>query len=171
MDMRATMLMPSQNAEKLPATRPDRMLSDAPPSSVDVTTSRTCRDSVDVNTFTSSGMTAPASVPHEMMVASFHQSVGLPPSSGMIALETMNVRTMEMIEVSHTSDVSGASKFMTAAAAYRALATASLMKYEPALDTSIMMRMTKIQTSSCTCTIGSCTPSRMNVISATPVTP
>ena len=55
--------MPSQYALKLPATRPERIFSDGPPSRDDVTTSRTWRDSVEVNTFTSSGMSAPASVP------------------------------------------------------------------------------------------------------------
>ncbi len=35
----------------------------------------------------------------------------------------------------------------------------------------MMMRITKIHTSSCTWTNGVCTASRMNVISATPVTP
>src|SRR4051812_1515663 len=54
------MVMPSQYALKLPATRPDRMFSDAPPSRDDVTTSFTWPDSVDVKTFTSSGIMAPA---------------------------------------------------------------------------------------------------------------
>jgi hypothetical protein len=76
-------VMPSQYAEKLPATRPDRMLSDGPPSRDDVTTSRVCRDSVDVKTFTNSGMIAPASVPHVMTLESFHQSVPSP-RSGII---------------------------------------------------------------------------------------
>ena len=67
-------------AEKLPATKPDRMSSDAPPSSAEVTTSFTCPDVTEVNTFTSSGMTAPARVPQEMMVASFHHWVVSPPS-------------------------------------------------------------------------------------------
>ena len=35
----------------------------------------------------------------------------------------------------------------------------------------IMTRMTKIQTRSCTCTVGLATASRMNEINATPVTP
>ena len=35
----------------------------------------------------------------------------------------------------------------------------------------IMMRMAKIQTRSCTCTVGLGTASRMNEMSATPVTP
>jgi hypothetical protein len=61
---------------------------------------------------------------------------------------------METIEVSHTSEVSGLSKFISSALPKRALATASLRKYAPPLETSIMMRMTKIHTSSCTCTVG-----------------
>src|ERR1017187_1465091 len=147
------------------------MSSDAPPSSAEVTTSFTCPDDVEVNTLTSSGITAPASVPQEIIVASFHHCVGSPLRSGMITLETMYVSTMEMIEVSHTREVSGASKSILSALPYRAFATASLRKYATVLETSIMMRMTKIQTSNCTWTLGSLTASRMNVISATPVTP
>src|ERR1043165_9177045 len=91
-DISNMMVMPSQYALKLPATRPERMLSDGPPSRDDVTTSWVCRDSVDVNTFTNSGMIAPASVPHVMTADSFHHSVPSP-RSGMIILETMNVST------------------------------------------------------------------------------
>jgi hypothetical protein len=58
------------------------MLSDAPPSREELTTSLTCDDSVDVNTFTSSGMIAPASVPQVMTDDSFHHSVPSP-RSGM----------------------------------------------------------------------------------------
>ena len=36
---------------------------------------------------------------------------------------------------------------------------------------SIMMRMMKIHTSNCTCTMGLLTANKMKVISATPVTP
>ncbi len=56
------------------------MLSDAPPSRDEVTTSLTCADSVDVKSFTSSGMIAPASVPQVMTVESFHQSEPSPRS-------------------------------------------------------------------------------------------
>src|SRR5947209_4783292 len=98
------------------------MLSDAPPSLEDETTSATCRDSVEVKTFTNSGMTAPASVPQEMMSASFHHSEVSPFSSGIMNFEMMNVRMMETIEVSHTSEVSGASKFIFEALPYLALA-------------------------------------------------
>src|SRR6185503_8974314 len=70
--IRPMMVMPSQYALKLPATKPDRMFRDAPPCRDEVTTSRVCAESTDVNTFTNSGMIAPASVPHVMMEDSFH---------------------------------------------------------------------------------------------------
>src|SRR5260370_41837854 len=43
------------------------------------------------------------------------------------------------------------------------------MKYETPLAMFIMIRMTKIHTSNCTCTMGLWTPRRMKVIKATPV--
>ena len=52
--------------------KPDRMLSDAPPSRDDETTSFTWPELVEVKTFTHSGMIAPASVPQVMIVESFH---------------------------------------------------------------------------------------------------
>src|SRR5215510_4039943 len=106
------------------------MFSDGPPSSDEVTTSPTCRDSTEVKTFTSSGMIAPASVPQEMMVESFHHSVLSPPRSGMISLETTKVRMIETNEVIQTREVRGASKFMSSELAYRALAMASFTKKE-----------------------------------------
>src|ERR1051326_116448 len=104
------------------------MFSDAPPSSDEVTTSATCRDSTEVNTLTSSGMIAPASVPQEMIAESFHQSEASPPRSGMMSLETMNVRMMETNEVIQTSEVRGASKFISSELPYLALAMASFRK-------------------------------------------
>src|SRR3954466_13264628 len=109
-----TMLRPSQYALKLPATNPDRMFSDAPPSCEDVTTSRTCRDSVDVKTFTNSGMIAPARVPQVITADNFHHSVPSP-RSGIIIFETTNVRATDRIDVSQTRNVSGASKFIFSA--------------------------------------------------------
>src|SRR3989442_4801773 len=102
------MLRPSQYALKLPATNPDRMFSDAPPSRDAVTTSLTCPDSTDVNTLTNSGMIAPASVPHVMTVDSFHHSVPSP-SPEISTYEAAYVVATETIEVNQTSDVSGAS--------------------------------------------------------------
>src|SRR5580692_4800687 len=80
----ARIAMPSQYALKLPATNPDRIFSDAPPSFDDDTTSFTCPESTDVKIFTSSGITAPANVPHVITVDNFHHIVGSPPRSGMI---------------------------------------------------------------------------------------
>src|ERR1041384_1713763 len=70
--IRVTMVSPSQYALKFPATKPERMLSDAPPSREEVTTSRTCREFTEVNTFTNSGMIAPARVPQVLTAARFH---------------------------------------------------------------------------------------------------
>ena len=73
--------------------------------------------------------------------------------------------------MSHTRTVSGASKLKLRSFSYFALATASLMKYDAPDAITIITRIMKIQTSSCTCTVAFGTASRMNVISATPVTP
>src|SRR6185369_7088323 len=99
------------------------MFSDAPPSREDVTTSFVCRDSVEVKTLTNSGMIAPASVPQEMIAASFHHSESSPPMFGIMNFDTINVAPIEMNDVSQTSDVSGDSKFILSAVPYRALAT------------------------------------------------
>src|SRR5947209_10530052 len=115
MPMRAVIVRPIQYALKFPATRPERMLSDGPPSRDAMTTSRTCRDSVEVNTLTSSGMIAPASVPQVMIVESFHHIVVSPPRSGMSALDAMYVTAIEMIDVIHTSVVRGVSKLNVSA--------------------------------------------------------
>ena len=88
------------------------MLSDAPPSSDERTTSLTCPESVEVKTLTSSGMIAPASVPQEMIEANFHQSVVSPLRSGMMKYDTMKVNATETMDVIQTSDLSGASKFI-----------------------------------------------------------
>ncbi len=81
------------------------------------------------------------------------------------------VAATEMIDVSHTSRVSGASKFIFGALMYWALEIASFSRYEPPLVMIIITRMTKIHTSSCTCTAGARTATRMNEMRATPVTP
>src|SRR5687767_8807899 len=128
MPINAMMEMPIQNALKLPAVRPERMLSEAPPSRDEVSTSRTCAEFIDVKIFTSSGMTAPARVPQLMMMDSCHHRSVLPAKFGIRSLEKRKVNTMETMEVSHTSTVSGCSKFMTSALAYLRLASAALMR-------------------------------------------
>src|SRR5579862_5817739 len=146
-DISATMVRPSQYAEKFPATKPERIPSDAPPSFAEVTTSFTCRESTDVKAFTNSGITAPANVPQEIIEASFHHCEVSPPRVGMMRYETAYVAAIETIDVIQTSDVNGVSKFILSALPYLALAIALLMKYARALATSIMMRITNIQTS------------------------
>src|SRR5215813_15208671 len=102
------------------------MLSEAPPSRADVTTSRTCPDSVDVKILTNSGMIAPARVPQVMTRDSFHQSVPSP-RPGIRRYEATNVTATDTPDVSHTSEVSGASKFSSRALAYRRRVMASLI--------------------------------------------
>jgi hypothetical protein len=86
MPIRSTIVRPSQYALKLPATRPERMPSDAPPSRAEVTTSRTWAELVEVNTLTNSGMMAPARVPQVMTVESFHHRLPSP-RSGIMSQE------------------------------------------------------------------------------------
>src|ERR1041385_3709809 len=112
-----TMVSPSQYALKFPATKPERMLSDAPPSREEVTTSRTWREFTEVNTFTNSGMIAPARVPQVMTAESFHQRVPSP-SPAMSRYEVTNVSTIETAEVSHTRLVSGVSIVLTFVTSY-----------------------------------------------------
>src|SRR5580704_18025160 len=121
--------MPSQYALKLPATKPDRIFSDAPPSRELVTISRTWRELVEVNTFTNSGISAPARVPQLMIVASFHHMELSPPRVGIMSELITKVRAMERREVSKTRVVSGVSKLNLARLPNRALAIAPLMKY------------------------------------------
>jgi hypothetical protein len=65
------------------------MFKEAPPSRELLTISLTCRELVEVKTFTNSGMSAPARVPQLMTVASFHHSELSPARSGsMKALST-----------------------------------------------------------------------------------
>src|SRR6187402_2889578 len=108
MPIKATITSPIQNALKLPAVRPDRILSDAPPSRDDATTSSTCFEWVDVKIFTNSGIIAPASVPQVMIVANFHH---MPlPRSEISSTEAKYVMTIDITDVSQTNDVSGCSK-------------------------------------------------------------
>src|SRR5690348_2016124 len=116
MPINTTMTRPSQKALKFPASRPERMFSDAPPSRDDVTTSRVWRESTDVKTFTNSGMIAPASVPQVITVDSFHQRLPSPRSL-MSTYEARYVNATDTSDVNHTRKVSGASKFIRSAVA------------------------------------------------------
>src|SRR5688500_20200752 len=117
--MRMAIAAPFQKHEKLPATRPDRMVSEAPPSREALTISATWRECDEVNTLVSSGITAAASVPHEMITDSFHHSPGATASRWpRIRYDTTKVTAIDSSEVIHTRLVSGASKSIFALFAF-----------------------------------------------------
>src|SRR5664279_6159535 len=103
------------------------MFSEAPPCSEDFTTSLTWADFVDVTALTSSGIRAPARVPHEMMIDSCHHRFGLTPLPFRRKEEHANVRTIDTIEVIHTRELSGFSKSKSSVP-YERFAQASLAK-------------------------------------------
>ena len=75
-----------------------------------------------MKTFTSSGITAPASVPQLMIEASFHHKRRIAAEDGNHQVADDVGHAMETIEVSHTSEVSGASKSILSLLPYLALA-------------------------------------------------
>src|SRR5215471_18830560 len=107
------MTRPIQKADMLPATKPDRMFSEAPPCLEQFVTSRTWRELVLTNTLVNSGITAPATVPQLIMTDSTHQREGcaMPlasvksPSNSLLATKVMRMDTAEVIQ---TRCVSGA---------------------------------------------------------------
>src|SRR5439155_14202176 len=109
--MRVIMLIPNQNALKFPATKPDRMFSEAPPSRDEVTISRVWREPTEVNTFTNSGMIAPASVPQVITSDSFHHRVASPPTVGIRSRDARNVRPTETSDVSRRAAGGAARRF------------------------------------------------------------
>src|SRR5947207_13163737 len=75
--MRPAIRIPFQKALKLPATMPERIVSDAPPSRDAVTISCTCLEWELVKILVNSGMSTAARVPQLIMVASCHQRWGI----------------------------------------------------------------------------------------------
>ncbi len=75
-NIRSMMTSPIQKAEKLPATKPDRMLSEAPPCLEQLVTSRTWRELVLTKILVNSGISAPATVPQLMMTDNTHHKAG-----------------------------------------------------------------------------------------------
>src|SRR6266478_6517812 len=106
---------PIQKAEKLPATKPERMFKDAPPCFEQLVTSRTWRELVLTKTLVNSGINAPATVPQLMIAERTHQRLGwvtpsIPlksPRRSLLATKVMRIETAEVIQ---TRCVSGASK-------------------------------------------------------------
>src|SRR5215475_14315993 len=113
--MRSMITSPIQKADILPATKPDRMLREAPPCLEQLVTSRTWREVVLTKTLVNSGIKAPATVPQLMMTERTHQREGCEvpaaslksPSRSLLA---MKVTAMETAEVIQTKCVRGASK-------------------------------------------------------------
>src|SRR3954453_4755322 len=70
------MSMPTQNALKLPATMPERIVNDGPPSREAMTTSWTCLECELVKILVNSGINTAASVPQLIISASCHQRLG-----------------------------------------------------------------------------------------------
>ena len=96
------------------------MLSDAPPSRDDATTSFTCPELVDVKTLTQLGNDRPG------QRAAGDDRRQLPPQRAVADVVNQQIRdgvchATEMSDVSQTSEVSGASKSMWSASAYFAV--------------------------------------------------
>src|SRR6185437_9406548 len=112
------MSMPFQKALKLPATIPDRIVSDEPPSREAVTISWTCLECELVKRLVNSGMSTAARVPQLMIVASCHHRFGIglttSPDTTVRSLSSSqlmpNEVEMHRIEAIQMSRVSGCSK-------------------------------------------------------------
>src|SRR5262245_36417563 len=111
--------MPFQKALKLPATRPERIVSDDPPSRDAVTISWTCLECELVKILVNSGISTAASVPQLMIVASCHQSLlssfGVWPSTvidrSLISSQLMpNDVVIHRMDAIQMSRVNGSSK-------------------------------------------------------------
>src|SRR5688572_8951832 len=117
--------MPFQNALKLPATRPERIVSEAPPSRDAVTISCTCFECELVNTLVNSGISTAANVPQLMIVANCHHKLSstcvtsgdsVQSLGGVVAMSLSSSQlmpydvVMHRIEAIQINRVSGASK-------------------------------------------------------------
>src|SRR5215471_4150035 len=128
------MSMPIQKALKLPATRPERMVSDGPPSRAAVTISWTCLEWELVKILVNSGMSTAASVPQLMIVASCHQRLGraVPATvRSLIRSQLMKYDVlMHRIEAIQMSRVRGCSKSNSLRPAYFFSEIPWLTKYD-----------------------------------------
>ena len=102
------MIAPIQKPEKLPATIPERIVKEAPPSREAVTTSFVCFAFGEVNILVASGIKAAPNVPQEMINDKLnHKLFGRSPKSHLL---TAKVVMIDNIEVNQTRFVKGASK-------------------------------------------------------------
>src|SRR6516164_6839420 len=108
--------MPFQKALKFPATSPDRIVSEVPPSREAVTISCTWLECELVKILVNSGMSTAASVPQLIMVASCHHrfGCGLPATTTLSPLMSSqlirNEVEMHRIDAIQIRRVSGSSK-------------------------------------------------------------
>src|SRR5262245_50200245 len=167
--------MPFQKALKLPATMPDRIVSDVPPSRVAVTISWTCLEWELVKILVNSGMSTAARVPQLMIVANCHQSWSCftPPTWRSLMSSQLMRYDVEMhrIDAIQIRRVSGSSKLNSVLPLYLASEIAWLTKYDTPDMKSIRKRMAKIQTMSLAWISTLVTARVMKAIRATPVTP
>src|SRR5947207_9508308 len=152
--MKAAMRVPIQKALKLPATMPERIVSDEPPSRDAVTISWTCLEWELVKILVNSGIRTAARVPQLMIVASCHQRFGM----GWGTPATVTARSLRSSQlmpnevVMHSIDaiqmrrVSGCSKSKSVRPAYCFSEIAWLTKYDTPDMKSIRKRIAKIQT-------------------------
>src|SRR5438128_7325218 len=111
--MRPAIRRPIQKALKFPATMPERIVSDGPPSREAVTISCTCLECELVKILVNSGMSTAARVPQLMMLASCHHRFAGNdlPSGSLISSQLMkNDVLMQRIEAIQISRVNGCSK-------------------------------------------------------------
>ena len=122
--MRMKNTNPVQKLPKLPETRPERILSEAPPWREVFTTSFTWVELGEVKILVNSGISAAPSVPQLMMAESPIQYPS--PKSPKMSQLAIKVQMIERMEVAQTSEVSGCSKSMSSALLYLALDSALL---------------------------------------------
>src|SRR6266446_2990178 len=101
MAIKTMMHSPIQKADMLPATKPERMFSDAPPCLEQLVTSRTWREVVLTKTFVNSGINAPATVPQLIMTDSTHHRAGwgVPAASAKSPRSSLLAMKVTMIEI------------------------------------------------------------------------
>src|SRR5262245_27468301 len=150
MAIRPAMRIPFQKALKFPATMPDRIVSDVPPSRLAMTISWTCLEWELVKIFVNSGISTAASVPQLMIRASCHQrpsSTCPPTDKSLISSQLMpNEVEMHRADAIQMSRLSGCSKLNSLSPLYFASDHAWLMKYDTPDMKSMRKRMAKIQT-------------------------
>src|SRR5665811_1253763 len=121
------MRMPFQKALKLPATRPERIVSDAPPSREAVTISCTCLEWELVKTLVNSGISTAARVPQLMMIASFHhRPLPMSPMRSQLMKKEVEMHRIEAIQMRR---VRGSSKSNCFSPLYLLSEMNWLMKY------------------------------------------